>query len=431
MIFALAEKELDELVVYLCQNLWLKYEDWLVVKSIYDALIEDQDSKKHYQKAISSLSSKFEVLQSKDCIRSEFERNLQIQIFARDGGDIKVVREVVQKCDKPNSPDHNGMTPLQVAASKGRHDIVQLLAPFEKNPNAPDINGYTPIQQATRNGHVEVVKILAPLSENPNSPDPEGWTPIQFACNKDNINLEIIKALAPISKHPNAPDMRGWTPIQRAAKNGQAEIVRILAPLTKKGNTKDPEGLTPIERAVGQWNVEIIKILDPSHPIPKLPKMEDLEKFLPEDPRNDPGWDHLSREEKGEILVAETKGLIEALGPNWMRKWHNLGFGGFPRRKTLKLKEYSLRRSAKITKLEETEDKMDFETDLEFQVLVDDLKSKLINAQSKLKELSENVIQITSKVQEEKAEDKMDVDKDVDQELDEDNMMLDKNQKYE
>ena len=466
LMLAMAEKELEELVGYLSQNAGSNYDDWLVVKFIYDSLMEDQDSKKYYQKAIRCLSSKFDVLQAEDYVRTEFERTLQIQISARNG-DVKVVQELVLKCDKPNSPDHIGMTPLQVAARQGHADIVKLLAPFEKNPNAPDINGYTPIQQATRNGHAEVVKVLAPLSENPNSVDPQGWTPIQFVSDNPKSSLEIIQVLAPISKYPNAPDKHGWTPIQRAAKNGQTEIVRILAPLTKKGNTKDPDGLTPIERAVRQWNGEMIKILDPSHPQPQMPELEELEKLLPDDHMyNDPEWKSLSVIERQNMLFEEVKHFRGLLGEtNWSTKLKILGFPSKRPQLTLKKRSWglSLKRSTKTSppvQEKESEVKMDFENDLEFQELVEDIQSKLKKVQeedskvedikmnvendlkfqelvvediqSKLINLLENEIQIPVIQEEERAEDiKMDVENDFDQDLVEHILMLEKNQKPE
>ena len=314
----MAQKEVVDLIGYLIQNAMKKYEDWLVVKFIYDSLVEDQDSNKYYEKAICCLASKFGVLQAGDYARTQFERTLQIQIAAWHG-DVEVVQDLVVKCDKPNTPDHNGRTPLGTAAEFGHADIVKLLAPFEKNPNAPNINGYTPIQVATKKGHVEVVKILAPLSENPNSPDPEGWTPIQLASHCNKNAKEIIQILAPISKYPNAPDNNGWTPIQHAAKRDHTGIVRVLAPLTKKGNTKDPEGKTPIERAFERYNDKIIKILDPSHPIPKLPKLEVLEEInkYPKAYMDVvyPDWENRPVIKKQKILIKEIKysGLLGKL----------------------------------------------------------------------------------------------------------------------
>ena len=41
---SMAEKEVEDLIGYLRQNAMKKYEDWLVVKFIYDSLVEDQDS---------------------------------------------------------------------------------------------------------------------------------------------------------------------------------------------------------------------------------------------------------------------------------------------------------------------------------------------------------------------------------------------------
>ena len=46
--------------------------------------------------------------------------------------------------DNPNSPNHNGITPIYWAACKGHTEIVKILAPLSDNPDAPNRNRKTP-----------------------------------------------------------------------------------------------------------------------------------------------------------------------------------------------------------------------------------------------------------------------------------------------
>ena len=157
------------------------------------------------------------------------------------------------------------MTPIYWAASRGRTEIVKMLAAWTDNFNA-DVQHF--MREQLRKScmspwnddeNTETVQIFAPLIDNPNAPDEKenGRTPIFWALIRGHT--KIVKILAPLTNHPNAPDKYGDTPIYVAALHGHTEIVKILAPFTDNPNAPNNHGRTP--SAVARYT-EIQKFLE-------------------------------------------------------------------------------------------------------------------------------------------------------------------------
>ena len=59
-----------------------------------------------------------------------------------------------------NASNHNGATPLYVAAQNGHTEVVKLLLANKADVNARHTDGRTPLWMAAQEGHTEVVKLL-------------------------------------------------------------------------------------------------------------------------------------------------------------------------------------------------------------------------------------------------------------------------------
>ena len=229
----LDEDIVQEVIAYLLHDDCNKdASDWIIVKCIYDLLCLDESCLPSLRKQIEKFCDENDSMGGKKIVDS---KTIQLLDAARSG-DVRLIKCLVLLAENPNAPDHNGCTPIHVAARLGLSDIVKILAPTVPNPNVPDNYGITPIQLAAKNRHLHVVKILAPLSKNANAADQEGWTPIHYAVMK-----------------------------------GSYELVRVLVQLAKNIDVKDPSGMTALERAKNDQRWGIVKLLDPNYPIPQRP----------------------------------------------------------------------------------------------------------------------------------------------------------------
>jgi ankyrin repeat protein len=59
-----------------------------------------------------------------------------------------------------NAKQPGGNTPLTIASSKGRSDIVRLLLAAKADVSAADDNGKTALMLALENNHAEVAELL-------------------------------------------------------------------------------------------------------------------------------------------------------------------------------------------------------------------------------------------------------------------------------
>jgi len=79
---------------------------------------------------------------------------------AASAGDVKRVKELLEKGADPNTQDEKGRTPLYWAAYKGRVDVVKLLLERGADPNVKDGDGKTPLDLARAEGRREVVSVI-------------------------------------------------------------------------------------------------------------------------------------------------------------------------------------------------------------------------------------------------------------------------------
>lgn len=93
---------------------------------------------------------------------------------------IKTNREVV------SSQDHNGNTPLHIAAYYGSRDGAALLITNGANVNARNTWGETPLHFASWTGRKEVAELLIAKGADVNARNNSGRTPLHDATYKNN-----------------------------------------------------------------------------------------------------------------------------------------------------------------------------------------------------------------------------------------------------
>ena len=150
-------------------------------------------------------------------------------ILATKGGNISVVRMLLDAGADPNMKSSRGDTPLLMSANEGNLGITKLLLQRGAQPNIVGRSGYTPLHQAACNGNIDVVKELLEKGADPNMTSLFGSTPLHFTvlqCTQGK--KEMVKLLMDFGADVNIADGVGKTPKCYAAEKGFHDIVNML-----------------------------------------------------------------------------------------------------------------------------------------------------------------------------------------------------------
>ncbi len=187
--------------------------------------------------------------------------------------------------------DEQGRTPLLLAASKGRFQMVFDLAP-QSDCNHQDANGKTALMHAVELGHLIAVRFLSKLTDR-SLRDSKGRTAAMISAERmakkdpdlrhalifirlfDPGNAkgqgilpsivghpELFEAALPFCD-PNDKDADGSTPLHRAIELGLEDAFDALLPVSDV-KARDGEGLTPLMLALKRREEEMYQALLPS-----------------------------------------------------------------------------------------------------------------------------------------------------------------------
>lgn len=155
--------------------------------------------------------------------------------------------------DIQKSYSQRGETPLHLAASKTRADMVKMLVARGADVDAADVEGLTPLMWATRVANLGSARALIALG---------AWLDVFSAAAlglRDAVN-EMIAADPTLA---NAP-MNGWrrfTPLHFAAARGQVSVAQLLLSKEADVNSRDNLGITPLHLAAVQGHLEVVQLL--------------------------------------------------------------------------------------------------------------------------------------------------------------------------
>lgn len=138
-------------------------------------------------------------------------------------GDLKSLQYIIMEADDKagvvEKKNANSETPLFVAATNGKKNIIRYLLKIGARPNASSRTS-RPLIVAAEKGLLQIVKIL--LGDDD--------------VYKNNENLADV----------NGCDNRGRTALHLAAENKRFEVVKYLVEKGAKVNAKDNDGNTPL-----------------------------------------------------------------------------------------------------------------------------------------------------------------------------------------
>lgn len=158
--------------------------------------------------------------------------------------------------------DHDGKTPLYLAAENGHIERVEELLFTDANPNSVNkLNGYSPLTIAAANGHTEIVELLLATNGDPNQRLPNGQTMLYRAAECDNLKMVNILLKAGANKSRLACELEGWSPLMAAAERGHLDIVKALLTAEVDPDIVSSIGVTALFLAAHMGHLEIVKAL--------------------------------------------------------------------------------------------------------------------------------------------------------------------------
>ncbi|KAJ3106639.1 Protein T2 [Phlyctochytrium bullatum] len=153
-----------------------------------------------------------------------------------------------------------GLTGLQFACLRGRHDQVAMLLEFGANPNERDNNGKLPIQMSP---NIKVWRALAPVM-----PKPEGdlW---DASGRRDDVAVRLllaveedpILALRQLKNVELGGEKKIVAPLHVAAFRGCLLVCQLLLECGANVKMRDNRGWTPLFFAAQAGNLDVARLL--------------------------------------------------------------------------------------------------------------------------------------------------------------------------
>ncbi|XP_047973900.1 ankyrin repeat-containing protein ITN1-like [Salvia hispanica] len=172
------------------------------------------------------------VAEIREAVVNEVNELGETALFiAAEKGFIDVMKELLPYSTREGirTKNRSGFDPLHIAASRGHHDIVQMLLDHDPDlSNTVGQSNATPLISAATKGHLAVVKEL--LQNDPESLEARksnGKNALHFAARQGHA--DIVKALLEMDRQlARKTDKKGQTALHMAVKGVSSAVVRLL-----------------------------------------------------------------------------------------------------------------------------------------------------------------------------------------------------------
>jgi ankyrin repeat protein len=224
--------------------------------------------------------------QSAGAVRSLLEQKADVNAEQADGttalhwaarwNDLETAGLLIRSGADPKLANHDGATPMFLAAQNASAPMIELLVKAGVDVNAPVLaHGETALMMASRSGGVDAVKMLLDHGARIDAKDTlRGTTALMWAAEQGHVGVvqllaargadlrtqsEVLRPLkraglgfAPASRQggPDAPIKGGLTALLFAARQGSIDCVRALIASGASVNQTSADGSSPLLVAV-------------------------------------------------------------------------------------------------------------------------------------------------------------------------------------
>ena len=152
-------------------------------------------------------------------------------------------------------------TPLHIAVSHDRQELLELLLDAGCDTNAKDEFGGTPlhtVMYAMYPHNMELAKLLLDAGCDKEAKN-DGQTPLHLAIRVGN--MKAAKFLVDAGCDKDAKDDMGNTPLHHAIYEPNMELAKLLVEAGCDKEVKNNDGFTPLHLATNVNNMEVTKLL--------------------------------------------------------------------------------------------------------------------------------------------------------------------------
>ncbi|CAD5115172.1 DgyrCDS4169 [Dimorphilus gyrociliatus] len=156
--------------------------------------------------------------------------------------------------------DQSGRTALHWACSGGHHRIAEILINnYHVNIEEGDDSGWTPLIIAVSAGREEIVDLLLQCGADVNTTNSTGQCSLHYAASKNRET--IVKKLIERKADVNVRDCVNSTPLHRSASKGNSTITKLLIESRATLNPQDTGGNSPLHAACEEGRSNDVKLL--------------------------------------------------------------------------------------------------------------------------------------------------------------------------
>ncbi len=162
--------------------------------------------------------------------------------LAAHGGDVEIVRLLLNQGLAINEVDREGKTPLHFAVSKTHHAATRLLLEHKADQRLSDREGKVPIHLAASQDAPQLLRLLLDDGANVELADGTGNAPLHHAAGWGRI--ENVRLLVAAGASPDLLNHQGQTALEVAEESGRKRVVELLQTLADPGpvpTVKGPE----------------------------------------------------------------------------------------------------------------------------------------------------------------------------------------------
>lgn len=179
-------------------------------------------------------------------------------ILAAAQGHEEVVKILLQKNAPINARSKKYGIPLHAAAARGHVEVVQLLLEKHARISVIDHIGNTALHHAARNGHNKVVMHLLQKGAKVNAQTTDGATAFDIAAWEGHV--DIMQLL--LEEHrASIANQTKKAALYKAVANGRVAAVKFLLENGVSINTRNEYDLTALHCAASEGRLEMVKFL--------------------------------------------------------------------------------------------------------------------------------------------------------------------------